>query len=156
VNDEQVRRYARHILLSDVGGTGQERLLAAACVVEIGADRAAETCGLLYLAAAGVGTIGLAGDLDGLVTAAEQRTQPVYATDDVGRPRGPALIARLVALNPDVKIVPAAELGDAGGELPALSVPTTPWLAFAPTPALAMARGGAAASQLLARLYRAP
>jgi adenylyltransferase/sulfurtransferase len=152
MTDEQVRRYARHILLPDVGGTGQARLLAAVCVVPVGPAHAAETCGLLYLAAAGVGSIGLAGDLDGLVTHAEQRVQPVYATDDIGRPRGPALIARLSALNPDCKVVPAVELGDS--ELPRLAVVPAPWLAFAPAPAAAMARGSAAASQLLARLYR--
>src|SRR5262245_22323783 len=144
MTDEQVRRYARHILLPDVGGTGQARLLEAACVVPVGPAHAAETCGLLYLAAAGVGAIGLDGELDGRVTAAEQRAQPVYAADDVGRARGPALIARLAAINPDCKIVPAAELGMGDTELPRLAVPPAPWLAFAPPAASAMARGSAA------------
>jgi molybdopterin/thiamine biosynthesis adenylyltransferase len=150
MTDEQIRRYARHILLPDVGGTGQERLLAARCVVAVGPDRAAETCALMYLAAAGVGSIGLTGDLLGLIGNEEQRGQPVYATDDVGRPRGPALTARLAALNPDARVVVATTLGDG---VPTLEVPPAQWLAFAPPVSAALARGGAAACALLARLY---
>lgn len=153
MNDDQVRRYARHILLPDVGGTGQTRLLASACVVPVGPDCAAETCALMYLAAAGVGSIGLAGDLDAEVTRDEQRTQPIYGADDIGRKRGQALIARCTAINPDVAVVTADEVA-AGA--PTVAVPATPWLAFAPPVAAALARGGAAASQLLPRLYREP
>lgn len=153
MNDDQVRRYARHILLPDVGGTGQARLLASACIVAVGPERAVETCALMYLAAAGVGTIGLAGDLDEPVTRDEQRTQPIYGSDDIGRPRGRALIERCHAINPDVAVVAA---GEVAAETPTVAVPATPWLAFAPPVAAALARGGAAASQLLVRLYQAP
>jgi molybdopterin/thiamine biosynthesis adenylyltransferase len=55
MRDEQVRRYARHVLLPDVGGTGQRRLLAARVAVD-DLDAEAEVA-LVYLAAAGVGTV---------------------------------------------------------------------------------------------------
>jgi molybdopterin/thiamine biosynthesis adenylyltransferase len=151
MTDAQIRRYARHILLPDVGGVGQDRLLARACTVAVGPERAAETCALVYLAAAGVGTIGLAGDLDAPITADEQRAQPVYALADVGTPRGPALVARLRALNPDVAVVPAAEV-PAGA--PALAITESPeWLGDEPAAAVAIATGAAAAHRLLAALY---
>ena len=145
----QIQRYARHILLPDVGGVGQARLLAAACVVEVGPDRAAETGALAYLAAAGVGTIGLAGELDAAVTADEQRVQLIYTRADVGTPRGAALVARIAALNPDVRVVPAAAI-DPGA--PRLTVGA----AARHSAALALAAGAAAAHQLLARLYARP
>jgi molybdopterin/thiamine biosynthesis adenylyltransferase len=141
----QIQRYARHILLPDVGGIGQARLLAAACVVE------AETCALAFLAAAGVGTIGLDGALDAPVTEAEQRAQILYTRADVGTPRGAALVARIAAQNPDVRVVPAAAVDPAA---PRLVVGTAP--AAGDTAAIALARGAAAAHQLLARLYARP
>jgi adenylyltransferase/sulfurtransferase len=151
LTDAQVRRYARHILLPEVGGRGQERLLAARCTVAVGPERAAETCALLYLAAAGVGTIGLAGELDGAVTADEQRGQPIYTTADVGRPRGAAIALRVAALDPDIRVVPAATLA---GTAPALAIDPTPWLDGAPAVAAALVRGSAAACRLLATLVR--
>jgi molybdopterin-synthase adenylyltransferase len=147
----QIQRYARHILLPDVGGVGQVRLLAAACVVEVGPDRAAETCALAFLAAAGVGTIGLDGALDAPVTLAEQRAQIVYTRADVGTPRGAALVARIAAQNPDVRVVPAAAVAPGAPRLVVGAAPVA-----GDTAAVALARGAAAAHRLLARLYARP
>ena len=96
----QIRRYARHVLLHDVGGTGQRRLLDAAIAVpdaSFGAGAA-----LLYLAAAGVGTL-VVGDR-GVVSDADVGL--VYLPGDVGRPRLEALAERLGEMTPDVRIVP--------------------------------------------------
>ena len=151
MTDEQVRRYARHILLTDVGGRGQERLLAASCIVPVGPDRAAETTALLYLAAAGVGTIGLVGPLAGPVEVGEQHEQIAYVSADVGKPRGAALAARVRALNPDVRVVPASAVGV---DAPALVVPdVAAWLEGGGV-AVALARGGAAACALIGGLVR--
>jgi molybdopterin-synthase adenylyltransferase len=99
----QIRRYARHVLLHDVGGIGQRRLLDAAIAVpdaSFGAGAA-----LLYLAAAGVGTL-VVGD-GGVVTAADVGL--VYLPDDVGRPRATALAERLAAMTPDVRVTREGE-----------------------------------------------
>jgi hypothetical protein len=105
---------------------------------------------LLYLAAAGIGTIAICGPLDAPVTAAEQAAQPIYTRDDVGRPRGDAIRARIAALNPDVTIMNS----DDGA---ALDVPPAPsWLDARDHVAVAFARGGAAAAQLIGRLLVQP
>jgi adenylyltransferase/sulfurtransferase len=97
LSEPQIRRYARHVLLPDVGGTGQARLLAGAARLErvTGAGEAA----LLYLAAAGVGTIVVA---DGGVVDAPGF---LFEAADVGRPRLDAARDRVAALNPDVRVV---------------------------------------------------
>jgi adenylyltransferase/sulfurtransferase len=98
VRDDQVRRYARHILLHEIGGVGQKRLLAATAVVRDAAGAGAAA--LVYLAAAGVGTIAL---LD------ESCVRPedvgfLYEARDVGRRRREAARERIAALNPDVTV----------------------------------------------------
>lgn len=100
---EQVRRYARHVLLPDVGGVGQRRLLAAAARVDAGT--AAGRIAAVYLVAAGVGTVALAGvdDPDRRVTTAEAGFPLVAA--DVGRPLAEALADALAGRNPDVRVV---------------------------------------------------
>jgi len=154
MTDEQIRRYARHILLPDVGGRGQERLLASTCTVTVGPGRAADSCALLYLVAAGVGTIGLVGDLEGPVTSDEQHEQPIYTCADVGRPRGATLVARLAALNPDVRVVPAVTLDASAVSVTMAASPA--WLdARTPPVAAALVDGSLAACQLLAILARA-
>lgn len=101
---DQVRRYARHILLPDVGGRGQERLLAASAVVEpaVGAGEMA----LLYLAACGLGTL--------IVPDRRPVDRPglLYETSDLGRSRSDAARDRLRALNPDVEVTAASDRPD--------------------------------------------
>jgi len=79
-SEEEIQRYARHILLADVGGTGQAKLRAAKVLI-VGAGGLGSPLGL-YLAAAGVGTIGLI-DHDVLELSNLQR-QIAHSTDRVG------------------------------------------------------------------------
>jgi molybdopterin/thiamine biosynthesis adenylyltransferase len=148
LREDQIRRYARHVLLPDVGGVGQERLLAAAVRVEIGPAAGAEIAALVYLAAAGVGTLILGGDADGAVTAAEVATGIAYGQSDVGLPRREALTRRLTALNPDVRVVGA----DARVRSPVIALALDAPLPPVHPVADALVRGGAAASTLLHRL----
>ena len=105
LREDQIQRYARHILLPDVGGRGQERLLAAAVEVELGAGRAAEATALAYLAAAGVGRVFLTGDVDGAPGDDEIAGGILYGAGDRERPRGVAARERIAALNPDVSVI---------------------------------------------------
>ncbi|WP_428262944.1 ThiF family adenylyltransferase [Haliangium sp.] len=107
LREDQVQRYLRHILLPDVGGVGQARLLSAAVQVELGPDPAAEVVALAYLAAAGVGRLLLGGDALVPITAAEARAGILFAAADIGRPRLDAIAERVRALNPDVRVEPA-------------------------------------------------
>ncbi len=97
-------RYARHLALPEVGEEGQERLKAARVLV-VGAGGLGSPVAL-YLAAAGVGTLGLV-DFDAVDVTNLQR-QILYGTGDVGRPKLEAAAARLSDLNPAVRIVPHA------------------------------------------------
>jgi adenylyltransferase/sulfurtransferase len=99
--DEQIERYARHIVLKEVGGVGQQRLLGARVLV-IGAGGLG--CPIaLYLAAAGVGTIGLVDD--DLVSLCNLQRQIAHATARVGTPKTASAAAALAAINPDVRVV---------------------------------------------------
>jgi len=142
LRDDQVRRYARHVLLPDIGGAGQERLLAAAVRVEVGPGRDAEVAALVYLAAAGVGTLALAGELDGEVTAAEAAAGIAYGVDDVGQPRRAALARRIAAINPDVRVIADGQVAAAA---PLVVTAATPGAAVAG----ALVRGGMAAARLV-------
>jgi hypothetical protein len=128
LREDQIERYARHILLPDVGGVGQKRLLAAAVVVELGPDPAAESAALAYLAAAGVGRLLLAGDVDAAITDAEARAGILLGAGDVGRPRIAAMTARIAALNPDVRVerAPAADAASGHGAVPLAPGPALP------------------------------
>jgi adenylyltransferase/sulfurtransferase len=95
------RRYARHLVLREVGEAGQERIKAAR-VLCVGAGGLGSPFSL-YLAAAGVGTLGLV-DFDILDESNLQR-QVLYGTKDVGRPKLEAAAERLSDLNPHVRIV---------------------------------------------------
>jgi adenylyltransferase/sulfurtransferase len=99
--DDQIERYSRHIILPDVGGKGQERLLASKVLV-IGAGGLGSPCAL-YLAAAGVGTIGVV-DSDRVDLSNLQR-QILHRTADVGTPKADSAKAKLEALNPDVRVI---------------------------------------------------
>jgi sulfur-carrier protein adenylyltransferase/sulfurtransferase len=97
---DEVERYARHIALPDVGWAGQQRLRAAKVAI-VGAGGLGSPVGL-YLAAAGVGTLGLI-DFDDVDRSNLQR-QVLYGTSDVGRPKVEAAAARLADLNPHVEL----------------------------------------------------
>ena len=99
-SEDEIQRYSRHILLAEVGGTGQARLKAARVLV-IGAGGLGSPV-LLYLAAAGVGSIGLVDD--DTVDLSNLQRQVAHTTDrlGVGKVRSAAAAAR--AINPDVRI----------------------------------------------------
>jgi molybdopterin/thiamine biosynthesis adenylyltransferase len=154
LREDQIQRYARHVLLPDVGGRGQQRLLAAAVAVELGPGRAAEITALAYLAAAGVGRLVLIGDVGGPVGDEEIAGGVLLGVADRGRPRGQAVRERIAALNPDVAV---SESGDDGLRLADELAPADPSaLALGPGGAAAdaLARAGAAAARLLLRIAR--
>lgn len=94
-------RYSRHILLEGFGPDGQAAL-GAARVLIIGAGGLGSPCAL-YLAAAGVGTIGIA-DAD-LVSLSNLQRQIIHFTKDVGRPKVESAAEKMRALNPDVHVI---------------------------------------------------
>ncbi|MBX9708120.1 MAG: HesA/MoeB/ThiF family protein [Caulobacteraceae bacterium] len=97
---EDVERYARHLVLSEVGGPGQQRL-AASTVAIIGAGGVGSPAAL-YLAAAGVGTLRMI-DPD-TVSLSNLQRQVLFDTADVGRPKVEIAERRLAALNPGIRI----------------------------------------------------
>lgn len=97
---EQLERYSRHILLQDVGVEGQERLLTAKVLI-VGAGGLG--CPVaLYLAAAGVGTIGIV-DCDTVEISNLQR-QIAHFTKDIGRPKVESAREKMLAINPDLTV----------------------------------------------------
>ncbi|MBL7077123.1 MAG: HesA/MoeB/ThiF family protein [Kiritimatiellae bacterium] len=98
---DERERYARHLLLPEVGEEGQEALRAGRVLV-VGAGGLGSPCAL-YLAAAGVGTLGII-DADAVELSNLQR-QLLHATDDLGRAKVESASETLSALNPDVKLV---------------------------------------------------
>ena len=105
MNDEQLLRYSRHILLPEIGVEGQEKLLAAHALV-IGAGGLGSPAAL-YLASAGVGTITLA-DGDAVDLTNLQR-QILHTTAAVGRPKAASGRDTLAKLNPEVRVVALEE-----------------------------------------------
>ena len=97
---EQLERYKRHLLLDGVGVEGQEKLLASSVLI-VGAGGLGSPAAL-YLAAAGVGRLGIV-DFD-RVDASNLQRQVLYTTRDVGEPKVGVAAARLNALNPDVEV----------------------------------------------------
>jgi adenylyltransferase/sulfurtransferase len=100
MNPKERERYARHILLREVGGQGQQKLLAARVLV-VGAGGLGSPI-LSYLAAAGVGTIGVA-DSD-VVSLSNLQRQTLFRTEDVGREKTEATKAALARLTPHVTV----------------------------------------------------
>jgi len=101
LNDEQIERYSRQIILPELGGVGQEKLLAGRVLVVGAGGLGSPVC--LYLAAAGVGTIGL---MDGdRVDISNLQRQIVHFTSDIGRPKVESAKEKLVKLNPDANVV---------------------------------------------------
>lgn len=101
LNPEQRERYARHLLVPEIGVTGQTRLLDASVLV-VGAGGLGSPA-MTYLAAAGVGRIGIVDD--DLVDASNLQRQIVHTTADVGRPKTDSAAERIAALNPGVDVV---------------------------------------------------
>jgi len=102
LSDDQIERYARHILLKEVGGTGQEKLLQSRVLV-IGAGGLGSPL-ILYLAAAGVGTIGVVDD--DVVDLSNLQRQIIHTTDRVGAAKVESAKSQIKAINPDVEIIP--------------------------------------------------
>lgn len=109
MEDEQLLRYSRHLLLPEIDVTGQERL-AAATVLIVGLGGLGCPCAT-YLAAAGVGRLLLC-DPDRVELSNLQR-QVAYGDGDIGRSKAEALLDRLAALNPGVTCEAVVEAADA-------------------------------------------
>jgi len=101
LSKDEVQRYSRHLIMPEVGVEGQQKLKAAR-VLCVGAGGLGSPSAL-YLAAAGVGTIGLV-DFD-VVDLSNLQRQVLYTTADVGRPKLRAASERLRALNPDLNVI---------------------------------------------------
>jgi molybdopterin/thiamine biosynthesis adenylyltransferase len=108
-SDDEVDRYARHLVLREVGGPGQQKLKAAR-VLLVGAGGIGSPAAL-YLAAAGIERIGLL-DMDEVALSNLQR-QVLFDGGDLGRPKVEAGARRLKALNPNVEVAPLAQRLDA-------------------------------------------
>src|SRR5262249_59284519 len=105
MNDEQLLRYSRHILLPELGVEGQQKILSASALV-IGAGGLGSPASL-YLAAAGVGTIVLADGDD--VDLTNLQRQILHVTASVGRPKVESGRDALARINPDVKVMPVQQ-----------------------------------------------
>jgi adenylyltransferase/sulfurtransferase len=109
-SEDEIRRYARHILLDEVGGTGQARLRAARVLI-VGAGGLGSPLAL-YLAAAGIGTIGIADD--DIVDLSNLQRQVAHRVASIGTRKTDSAAAAMVAINPLVRVVPHAERATAG------------------------------------------
>ncbi len=101
-SEEQIERYARHIVLREVGGIGQAKLLNARVLI-VGAGGLGSPL-LMYLAAAGVGTIGVVDD--DTVSLSNLQRQIAHSTERIGVPKAASARETVAALNPDVNLVP--------------------------------------------------
>jgi molybdopterin/thiamine biosynthesis adenylyltransferase len=100
LTEQQIERYSRNIILKEIGGAGQEKLLASRVLI-IGAGGLGSPAAL-YLAAAGVGTLGL---LDGdQVDVTNLQRQILHHTPDIGRRKVDSAREKLRAINPDVTV----------------------------------------------------
>lgn len=102
LSSSEIERYARHIVLQEIGGAGQQKLKAAR-VLMVGAGGLGAPV-LQYLAAAGVGTLGIIDD--DRVSLSNLQRQIIYDTDSVGTPKVEAAAARIAAINPHVIVEP--------------------------------------------------
>ncbi len=99
-SEDEIRRYSRHILLQDVGGTGQA-MLRDASVLLVGAGGLGSPL-LLYLAAAGVGRIGLVDD--DAVDISNLQRQVAHTTASIGQAKVDSAAERALAINPNTRI----------------------------------------------------
>src|SRR6266571_360974 len=100
LSNDELERYARHIVLREVGGPGQAALKRARVLV-IGAGGLGAPV-LMYLAAAGVGTLGVIDD--DVVSLSNLQRQVIHATGDVGAPKVMSAAAAIARLNPHVAV----------------------------------------------------
>jgi len=107
--DAEIERYARHLVLREVGGPGQQKLKAASALI-VGAGGLGSPAAL-YLAAAGIGTLILVDPDD--VDASNLQRQILFSEADIGQPKVEAGADRLAALNPHIFIAGAPEAFDA-------------------------------------------
>jgi molybdopterin-synthase adenylyltransferase len=106
LTEDQIERYSRHILLQDIGGPGQEKILNAKILI-IGAGGLGAPIAL-YLAAAGVGHIGI---IDGdVVDLSNLQRQVIHFTPDVGKAKVESAKEKMQAINPDVKVTTYKDL----------------------------------------------
>ncbi|PCI33158.1 MAG: adenylyltransferase [Alphaproteobacteria bacterium] len=105
LNDQQLDRYARHIILKQVGGAGQQKLLASRVLV-VGAGGLGSPL-ILYLAAAGVGTIGVIDD--DVVDLSNLQRQVLHTTEQIGNLKTHSARHMIQQINPDVKIIEVPE-----------------------------------------------
>ena len=108
MNDEQLLRYSRHILLDEIGIEGQEKLLASHVLI-IGAGGLGSPVAL-YLGSAGVGCITLV-DHD-RVDATNLQRQIAHTMERIGEYKADSVVQAVAALNPDVKVIPVTERAD--------------------------------------------
>ena len=101
LTEEQVKRYSRHIILSQVGGKGQKKLLNARVLLVGAGGLGAPTA--MYLAAAGVGTLGMV-DFD-VVDLSNLQRQVIHHTHDIGRPKVTSAAETIADMNPDVRVI---------------------------------------------------
>jgi adenylyltransferase/sulfurtransferase len=104
LTDAELERYARHIVLREVGGRGQAKLKGAT-VAMVGAGGLGSPC-LQYLAAAGVGQLTIIDD--DVVSLSNLQRQTLFTTADLGRPKAEVAAERLQAMNPHVVVEPLA------------------------------------------------
>lgn len=101
MNDEQLERYSRHVILQDIGIEGQDKLLQSKVLV-IGAGGLGAPV-LLYLAAAGVGTLGI---VDGdVVDLSNLQRQVIHDTSNIGTPKVVSAKESINKINPDVNVI---------------------------------------------------
>jgi molybdopterin/thiamine biosynthesis adenylyltransferase len=101
LREDQIKRYARHIILSEIGGEGQETLLAARVLV-IGAGGLGAPL-LQYLAAAGIGTLGVVDDDQ--VDLSNLQRQVIHRNADIGTAKVDSAARAVAEINPDVKLI---------------------------------------------------
>lgn len=101
-SEDQIQRYARHIVLPEVGGVGQQKLLDAKVLV-IGAGGLGAPL-LMYLAAAGVGTLGVVDD--DAVDLSNLQRQVIHKTERIGAPKVDSAGETVAGINPDISFVP--------------------------------------------------
>lgn len=101
MDDDQLERYARHIILREIGGAGQQALLRARVLVVGGGGLGSPL--IYYLAAAGVGTIGVVDD--DIVGLSNLQRQILHRTADIDTPKVDSAARAVAALNPDVRLV---------------------------------------------------
>src|SRR5690606_5005768 len=97
---DEIERYARHIVLADVGGPGQQKLKAARVLV-VGCGGLG-TPAIQYLAAAGIGRLGLVDD--DTVSLSNLQRQVIHGTGDIGRPKVESAAEAVARINPNVAV----------------------------------------------------